>query len=61
MSTPELAERLENEQANLNRLKMGHVISPLDNPMQIRVLRKDIARMNTELVKRNHEEKGTTE
>jgi large subunit ribosomal protein L29 len=31
---------------------MNHAVSPLDNPMKIKVTRKDIARMQTEVRKR---------
>lgn len=39
----------------LVKMKLGHSVSPLENPMQIRVLRKTIARLNTELTKRKQE------
>jgi len=44
-----LAEKLENAQAQLNQLKLNHTISPLENPSQIKAVRRDIARMKTEL------------
>ena len=37
---------------NLSDLKMTHAISPIENPMQIKNLRKTIARINTELTAR---------
>ncbi|HOF97851.1 MAG: 50S ribosomal protein L29 [Paludibacteraceae bacterium] len=49
LSTKELLERLETEKENLVRLKLNHSISPLDNPMQIKVVRRNIARIATEL------------
>ena len=33
----------------LRRLKLAHRISPIENPIQIRDLRKTIARLETEL------------
>jgi large subunit ribosomal protein L29 len=36
----------------LKKLQFTHVITPLENPMSIRALRKDIARLKTELKKR---------
>jgi len=33
----------------LKKLEFAHAISPLENPMSIRSLRKDIARLKTEL------------
>jgi large subunit ribosomal protein L29 len=47
-----LAEKLENAQAQLNQLKLNHTISPLENPSQIKAVRRDIARMKTELRQR---------
>ena len=48
----ELTEKLENAQAQLNQLKLNHTISPLENPSQIKAVRRDIARMKTELRQR---------
>lgn len=59
LSTPELIERIENSQGALGNMKMAHIVSPLDNPMQIRYSRKDIARMKTELIKRRSQEQAT--
>ena len=52
MSTSDLAERVEAEVANYNQLVLNHSISPLENPAQITLLRKTIARMKTELRQR---------
>ena len=52
MSTPELKEKLEQETLQLLKLKMNHAVSPLENPMKIGSFRKGIARINTELRKR---------
>ena len=49
LSVKELQERLDNDKAILSRLKLNHTISPLDNPMEIRAMRKQIARVATEL------------
>ena len=37
------------EKENLVRLKLNHAVSPLDNPMKIKVSKKDIARLQTVL------------
>ena len=42
-----LAEKLEAEVAKLDQLKLTHTISPLENPSQIRAVRRDIARLKT--------------
>jgi large subunit ribosomal protein L29 len=52
LTTEDLKERLEVERMALTKLKMSHAISPLENPMQIRASRKTIARLLTELRKR---------
>ena len=52
LSTKELAERIEAEAVALNRMEINHSISPLDNPAQIKQLRRTIARMKTELRQR---------
>lgn len=52
LTTAEIAERLDAEQAKLNNMKLNHTISPLDNPLQIREARKTIARLATELRQR---------
>lgn len=48
LSTPELLERIDEEKAKMVRMRLNHTVSPLDNPMQIRHLRKTIAKMMTE-------------
>ena len=52
LSTNELAERLQSEQANYKNMVLNHAISPLENPEQIKKLRRTIARMKTELRQR---------
>ena len=52
IATNELAERIEAEVANYNQMVLNHSISPLDNPAQIKKLRKTIARMKAELHQR---------
>jgi len=52
LSTADLKERLEEERKHLSKLKMNHAISPLENPNVISQTRKIIARILTELKKR---------
>ena len=52
IATNELAERIEAEVANYNQMVLNHSISPLDNPAQIKKLRRTIARMKPELHQR---------
>ena len=56
MSTADLTDRLVEEQSHLTRLKMNHAVSPLENPNKIVESKKTIARMKTELRKRELEE-----
>jgi large subunit ribosomal protein L29 len=52
LSTPELKERLTEEQLLLSRLNMNHATSPIENPNKIKEQRKTIARIHTEIRKR---------
>ncbi|MDR2010034.1 MAG: 50S ribosomal protein L29 [Bacteroidales bacterium] len=52
LTTKEIAERIETEKFNLTKLRMNHAISPLENPQRIKDLRRLIARLKTELRKR---------
>ena len=52
IATNELAERIEAEVATYNQMVLNHSISPLDNPAQIKKLRRTIARMKAELHQR---------
>ncbi len=56
MSTGELKERLDEENKQLQKLKLNHSVSPLENPMKIQLYRKTIARIKTELKSRAIEE-----
>ena len=52
IATNELAERIDTEVANYNQMVLNHSISPLENPAQIKNLRRTIARMKAELRQR---------
>ena len=52
LNNKEIQERLDAEKEHLVRLKLNHTISPLDNPMQIKEVRRTIARFATELRQR---------
>ena len=53
LSTAELQEKLSETKKSYMDLKMAHTISPLDNPIQLRVARRAVARVATELTKRD--------
>jgi large subunit ribosomal protein L29 len=52
MSESDLVLRIREDELRLKKLEFAHTISPLENPMTVRSLRKDIARLKTELKKR---------
>ncbi|MES1215087.1 MAG: 50S ribosomal protein L29 [Bacteroidota bacterium] len=52
MNENDLKARLEEDKQRLKKLHFAHAISPLENPMTIRGLRRDIARLTTELKNR---------
>ncbi|MCF8378189.1 MAG: 50S ribosomal protein L29 [Bacteroidales bacterium] len=60
LSTIDLKERLEDESKQLVKLKLNHAVSPLENPNKIKAYRKIIARIKTELRKRELEELNKT-
>lgn len=56
LKTEELHERLENEVDSFQKMKLNHVVSQLENPIVLRNMRKNIARLQTEIVKREREQ-----
>ncbi|HEY8955558.1 LSU ribosomal protein L29P [Chitinophaga ginsengisegetis] len=52
LSEQDLKEKISAEELRLKKMTFGHAITPIENPMSIRAVRRDIARMNTELRKR---------
>jgi large subunit ribosomal protein L29 len=52
MATNELEDLLGSEQTRLEKMKVNHIVSPLENPKKITFSRKTIARIQTELRKR---------
>ena len=52
LTTEEIREKIKTERAALTKMKMNHAVSPLENPMLIRTTRRNIARLMTELRKR---------
>jgi large subunit ribosomal protein L29 len=55
MTTEELIERLEEEKKQLVKMRLAHTVSPIENPHKMTEYRKIIARMHTELRKRELE------
>lgn len=52
LSETDLNSRIREDQQRLKKLEFAHAISPLESPVNIRSLRKDIARLKTEITKR---------
>jgi large subunit ribosomal protein L29 len=52
LSEVDLSARIQEDGLRLKKLEFAHAISPLENPMSIRSLRKDLARLKTEFTKR---------
>ena len=52
LETKDLAEKISEEVAKYNQMKLNHSIAPLENPSEIKDKRRDIARMKTELRQR---------
>jgi large subunit ribosomal protein L29 len=52
LSTEEIVARINEERASLTRLRFAHTVSAIENPLRINKIRKDIARLNTELTSR---------
>ncbi|WP_425077239.1 50S ribosomal protein L29 [Psychroserpens sp. S379A] len=52
LSVTELQEKLSETKKSYADLKLAHAISPLENPIQLRNVRRSVARIATELTKR---------
>jgi large subunit ribosomal protein L29 len=57
-SLKELKERIESEKEILVRMRLNHAVSPLDNPIKLRDAKKNVARLLTELRKRETSEQS---
>jgi len=54
LSDQELTEKIKDEKANLNKMTLNHAISPVEDPSKVRVNRRNVARMLTEVSKRKN-------
>jgi len=52
MTVEDLQEKFKDLKRNYSDLKMVHAVSPLENPIQLRILRRTVARIATEITKR---------
>ncbi|MGY3053918.1 large subunit ribosomal protein L29 [Pedobacter sp. UYEF25] len=51
LSKEDLVAKIAEETENLTKMKFAHAVSAIENPSRIGKLRRDIARLNTELTK----------
>ena len=52
LNANDLKARIAEDKLRLKKLEFAHAISPLENPLSIRSLRRDISRLKTELKNR---------
>jgi len=52
LTDEDLKARIQEDELRLKKLEFAHAISPLENPMSIRALRRDVARLKTVLASR---------
>lgn len=55
MSVEALSEKIAEFKKQHADLKLAHSVTPLENPLQIRHARKTVARLATELTKRENQ------
>ncbi|MFN8405942.1 MAG: 50S ribosomal protein L29 [Sphingobacteriaceae bacterium] len=55
LTTEDVIAKINEEKTSLTKLKFAHAISAIENPLRIKAVKKNIARLNTELTKRNAE------
>jgi len=56
MSLQDIQSNIDQMRERLMKTKLNHKISPLENPIEIRTIRRTIAKLKTELTKRNKQE-----
>lgn len=55
LTVEEIREKITDFKKQHADLKMAHAVTPLENPLQIRKARKTLARLSTELTKRENQ------
>ncbi len=48
MSAEEVSKQIEETDLRLKKMTFSHAITPIENPMSIRILRREIARLKTQ-------------
>lgn len=59
LSNEDILEKLDNEKTSLEKLKLDHAVSDLENPNRIKASKKVIARLKTVLRERGLESQKT--
>lgn len=49
LGVEELKARIAEDELRLRKLSFAHTVTPVENPMSIRALRRDVARLKTVL------------
>ena len=58
MSQRDLVEHLKEEKLQLQKLKLSHAVSPIENPQKIKATRRTVAKYLTELNLRKNAEQS---
>ena len=56
LTLEELREMLNNTQVDLNKMRMSHRTAEIENPVEIRTVRRNVARILTEIKKRESQD-----
>ena len=56
LSLEDLKNQIKTEQTNGQTLRFAHAISPVENPARLKQARKNVARLLTELKRRENEQ-----
>jgi large subunit ribosomal protein L29 len=51
LSEADLVAKIKEDEVRMKKLTFAHAVTPLENPQSIRALRRDIARLKTQLRK----------
>ncbi len=52
LATPDLLDKLAEEKERLVKMKLTHAVSPIENPQSLKEQRRAIARLKTEIRRR---------
>jgi len=51
LTAADLEAKIKEDELRMKKLSFAHAISPLENPQNLKILRRDIARLKTQLRK----------